>query len=209
MIPRIPRRFEALLESLGADSAFTREVLGDLAEEFFLRCTWDGERSARRWYRREAFRTAPYLLREWRRRFNVKDLESVTGAVLWSLLAGVAFQATLNAGINNLSLWLTDVPFSTWYRHWIGIESSIPTAISLSMFTLVGLCIGYTAASIGKRAPMPSGLTSTASVAAVMLVTGLHLPGGFVIACTATAATATLAGTLLRCIRVRRGVRWA
>ncbi len=53
---------ERLLQSLGAEHEFAEAVLGDLREEYALRASRDGVGAARRWYVREALRSAPHLL---------------------------------------------------------------------------------------------------------------------------------------------------
>ena len=47
----------------GADAAFLGTVLGDLAEERAHRAARDGDGAARRWYAREALRSAPHVAR--------------------------------------------------------------------------------------------------------------------------------------------------
>jgi hypothetical protein len=54
---------ERLLLRLHADPAFAEAVLGDLEEEYALRAAQHGGRAARRWYAREALRSAPHLVR--------------------------------------------------------------------------------------------------------------------------------------------------
>lgn len=67
MTPRTPAHVSAssaerLLQALGADSALAVDVAGDLAEEYALRVEEHGAGAARRWYAREALRSAPHLL---------------------------------------------------------------------------------------------------------------------------------------------------
>lgn len=52
---------ERLLRFIGADISFADDVIGDLAEERMRRGERDGMWSARWWYIREAFRSAPHL----------------------------------------------------------------------------------------------------------------------------------------------------
>lgn len=68
--PPVPRAAERLLEGLGADAEYREALLGDLAEEYATRLAYDGPGAARRWYRREALRVAPHLLRDWTRRLR-------------------------------------------------------------------------------------------------------------------------------------------
>jgi hypothetical protein len=52
---------ERLLRAIGADRAFTDDVLGDLTEERAERAGADGEWAARWWYLRELLRAVPHL----------------------------------------------------------------------------------------------------------------------------------------------------
>lgn len=81
---------EALLESLGADPAFAEDVLGDLAEEYALRAEQDGVAAARRWYAREALRSAPHLVRN-----AIRHLGPRGRARLAVLFTGVVVASTL------------------------------------------------------------------------------------------------------------------
>lgn len=78
---------ERLLHALGADPSFAESVLGDLAEEYARRAAHDGVGAARRWYAREALRSAPHLVRSAARHASGR-------ARLAAALAGVVLTAT-------------------------------------------------------------------------------------------------------------------
>ncbi len=88
---------ERLLHAFGADPRFTEAVLGDLAEEYTLRSTWDGIAAARWWYCCEVLRSAPHFLRSWlryARRYERARLMAILGGlVLTSLVVLIAILA--------------------------------------------------------------------------------------------------------------------
>lgn len=77
---------ERLLQRLGAEAGFADDVLGDLAEEYANRAARDGTGAARRWYAREALRSAPHLVWSWFQHARRHDR-----ARLAAILAGIAF----------------------------------------------------------------------------------------------------------------------
>ncbi len=97
--PTPPRTAERLLEALGAEPELRDALLGDLAEDFATRAADHGERAARRRYRREALRAAPYLLHSWARSLRAREAARLAGLVgatcclvvvgLWGMLSGV------------------------------------------------------------------------------------------------------------------------
>src|SRR4051812_28744811 len=109
-MPAAPRHVEALLQSLGADREFTDDVLGDLAEEFYVRCRWDGVTAARRWYYGQALRTAPHLLRDWGRRLQMRD----TAPLAWGFLAGLVTKAVLGFLAARVTFWVTGIPLDSY-----------------------------------------------------------------------------------------------
>src|SRR5687768_15018828 len=89
-----PRLTETMLLALGADTEFRNDVLGDLAEEFELRASYD-EVAARRWYNREALRVAPYLLRNWWRMLQKRDVGYFAGVLARTALIIIGFQVAI------------------------------------------------------------------------------------------------------------------
>jgi hypothetical protein len=93
-----PPPAEGWLRALGADPAFAEAVLGDLAEEFAERAARDGVGPARRWYAREALRSAPHLLRSWLRRAGPHQRARVAAYVA----AGVVGTAVLVLALRSI-----------------------------------------------------------------------------------------------------------
>jgi len=83
-------RLERFLHLLGADPSFVDAVLGDLAEERAARAATDGARSARRWYLREVFRSAPHLVAS-----AVRGTEGRRRALLALYFGAIALFTTL------------------------------------------------------------------------------------------------------------------
>lgn len=85
------------LPAPGANSAFTEDVLGDLAEEYALRAGRDGVWTASWWYTHQALRSAPHLIRNSVRnlgpRGRVRLAASLAGLVLASALIVIALPA--------------------------------------------------------------------------------------------------------------------
>jgi hypothetical protein len=92
-----PRSIESLLEALGAESGFRDNVVGDLAEEFTSRVERDGLESARRWYRREAMRAAPHLLRSGWASVRQRGLGHLVG-ILFTAFTGMLIADWVIAG---------------------------------------------------------------------------------------------------------------
>ena len=162
----VPRRAEALLQSLGADPELADDVLGDLAEEFEVRRRWDGARVARRWYYREAVRTAPCLLRDWRRRFGLRDAMPLT----WALLAGFAAESIVAALFLRLTAMVTGVPLGTWLHHMQTTGDVIPWLIAMMVLvrTVPPMAAGFVVGAIGRRAAVPYSMLVSGAMLALM-----------------------------------------
>ena len=158
MVPRLPER---VLSALGANPYFRDDVLGDLAQEFSIRAEFD-ERGARHWYYREAWRAAPYFVRNGLRSLRARDVLNLAGAVLLvltgltvvSVMYGRILAAIAVSG-NGLRLWLL---------------------APLILLARTGLPVagGYIAATLYRKAPLLGavalGLASWAlNVVAIML----------------------------------------
>jgi hypothetical protein len=152
---RPPRWAERLLETTGADPEFRDGIIGDMNEEFMIRASYDGPHAARRWYAREALRTLPHLLRDWKSRFGLKDAKYLGGVIIESYCV-VAVSALVLLGILAGLLTAIDVdlgsdfPGNNPYLHRLGIPGALILAASCS---LIG---GYFAAWKGQRAPLAS-----------------------------------------------------
>ena len=164
----VPRRMERLLESFGADTEFRDAVIGDLAEEFAIRASEDGVHAARRWYRREALRVAPYLVRDWWRGLRGKDRWYYARTVV---LSGVALYL-FDLG-TRLAMYAIDPGLrSVWDAlREFGDAGLFLFPVLMLVWTLVdGVFGGYIAARIGRRAPLTSALALGAACAAFMIV---------------------------------------
>lgn len=167
-----PQRAEAFLSSLGADESLTNDVLGDLAEEFAERVTWQGRAQARWWYYRQVVTVTPLLLRDWRRNARRADYESVAVSVLWSTLATQTLAAVLYTAIDRVTYAVTDVPFGTWMKHFVGIESPLAWIIGWSFVATLSFAGGFIASRFGKRAPIPTLLAGVGSWVAMYFAIG-------------------------------------
>lgn len=149
-----PRKGELFLEALGAGTEFRDEVIGDLAEEFALRVTWDGPVVARRWYYRECTRVAPYLIRDWWRnvrRGDVSHIANVVGlssvcmlTMTWFLLLTVVSVVWVVGGPPALRSLVRSPPM-------IGIVS-----VTLVWNFVIGIFGGVIAAWASRRTPIAS-----------------------------------------------------
>ena len=149
-----PRIAERLLEAIGADTEFRDGVLGDLREEHAIRAAWDGEDEAARWYRREALRTAPHLLRDRIRSLRVRDL----GGLLGRAVTAQVFVAVASVVVF-LVLRIAVAPE--------GFGPSRPRSagflIALRLFSLLGAVGGgWIAAWLDDRRPLAAATTYAA-----------------------------------------------
>jgi hypothetical protein len=166
--PAIPRGAERALEALGAETDFRDAVLGDLAEEFLIRATWDGVPEARRWYYKETIRVAPHFIRNWLGQLRARTIAGLFGTLGASAAATFVFEVVI---VRILAPAL-DIPIDGML---IDVSPHSPLgAIALSASLLVwtasdGVVAGYVAARVGRRAPLASALVCAASWGAVML----------------------------------------
>jgi hypothetical protein len=91
-----PRVTERLLDGLSGRTAFSDGILGDLAEEFGRRAERDGNGPARRWYYREAARSAPHVLGDALRSFRRADLPHMATSVRVGLCVAVVLAFVVN-----------------------------------------------------------------------------------------------------------------
>ena len=198
----VPRRMERLLESFGADTEFRDAVIGDLAEEFAIRAKEDGARAARRWYRREALRVAPYLVRDWWRGLQGRDAWYFARTItLSSVLLYVFERATrlvmygIDPGLRSLWEAMSE----------LGDAGLILYAALMLVWTLAdGVFGGYVAARLGRRAPLTSALALAAAWMAIMVGVATQSTGillMFRILNTITIATGIILGGVLGATR--------
>jgi hypothetical protein len=152
-------RVEALLYALGADAPYRDAILGDLAEEFAIRVEEQGSGEARRWYRRQAIRTAPHLLRQWAMRlssFDVCHLIALTliGEVVISL-CGLAIRAAIVASYgvatDNVSI------VNAAWRSLVAAGAIPANAILLASAT-TSVFFGYGLGRFVRRAPLATSI---------------------------------------------------
>jgi len=200
-----PHVTESLLAGLGAGASFRDALIGDLAEEFALRVDRDGARSARRWYHREAIRTAPHLVRDWLRGKRWRGVTHVVGVALSSytmllmlggLIAAVAISVARAVGI------------SASVSHYLPWNSRLLLLVGAPILALVTTIPGgYIAAWLDSTAPLVSAfalgvLMASANVAAGALGTGV--PVWYRVVTPLLVIAGTLAGGMLRVTRVTR-----
>jgi hypothetical protein len=189
-----PQKTEAMLLALGADTEFRNDVLGDLAEEFKLRAGYD-EVAARRWYNHEALRVAPYLLRNWWRMLQKRDVGYFAGVLARTALIMVVFQVAIRV------VFLVAAPELT------GREPGLLAVLLVTrlLWTMIGGALaGYVATQLGRRAPLPSALLIAATWSAVIL---LSAPGWPLLVNVPTVLLLTagvLAGAMLGARRLAR-----
>ena len=162
-----PRTIERLLSGLGAQPDFRNAVLGDLAEEYALRVENDGIDSAVRWYRREAMRAVPHLLRSWLRGVHARDVGHVAGVITtaytgmvltFGLLAGAIIGVASTLGYRGPQMPLVSI---------IGSGALLSGMMLLSL--IMGTTAGYLAAWIDSRTPLVSAATFGALILFVQL----------------------------------------
>ena len=137
-----PRTIERLLAGLGAKPDFRNAVLGDLAEEFASRVEADGIESATRWYRREAVRAVPHLLRSWLRGARLGDIGHIAG-VIATAYTGMLITFAILGGV------IVAVVRALGYRGQIVPSSIVESTAILSCLMLFGLILGAVGRLLG------------------------------------------------------------
>ncbi len=152
-----PRTIERLLSGLGAHPDFRNAVLGDLAEEFASRVETDGIRGATWWYRREAARAVPHLLRSWLCGARLRDVGRVAGVIATAytgmliasgILVGMTVRVARAVGYHGPLL----PPFSLF-------ESTAFLIGMLAFSGALGTAAGYVTAWVDSRTPLVSAAT--------------------------------------------------
>jgi hypothetical protein len=164
----IPRHAERALAALGADRDFCDAVLGDLAEEFAIRATWDGAQVARRWYYRESLRVAPHLLRSWWRGIRARGIAGLASAIAISSVAMMAFETVVVRVIAPaLGLPIEGRLIDVTPQSPLG---AFALSVMLVVWTSVdGAVAGFVAARVGRRAPLASAISCAAFWGVAML----------------------------------------
>jgi hypothetical protein len=178
------RTTERFLEALGADPELRDAVVGDLHEERALRVGWDGERAARRWYRREALRVAPHLLRDGLRRLGWRGARRVAGVamkafvgayVVHLVLAGTVLRIVrLLSGDTGLAVGPGTLQLS-WDHPFRGLAA---LTLLLAATALPPLVSGFVAASVEGDAPVfPVLALGAMQLGALVVQLGIGYPG--------------------------------
>jgi len=152
-----PRTIERLLAGLGATPDFRNAVLGDLAEEFAARAETDGIESATRWYRREALRAVPHLLRSWLRGFRLGDVGRTAGVIATAYTGMVVTFGILGAMIVGV---VRTLGYPGPLLPPLAIMASTAFLSWMMLFCVVwGTVAGYLAAWLDSRAPLVTSAT--------------------------------------------------
>lgn len=154
-----PRWTERLLTSLGAEPRYREAILGDLAEEFTIRVEEQDVRTARRWYRREAWRAVPHLLASWMRALTLRDVVRLALAVI---VAGVVHRllGTLIPLVTVMSLGVRPDSLGTVAAAWRDVLNDTMAIkwAALSLLRMLPVLAGFIAASLNPRARIPAAL---------------------------------------------------
>lgn len=196
-----PRTAEALLEALGATSARRDAIVGDLAEEFGERATRDGVGPATRWYRREAWRAAPHLVRDAVATLRPRDVAHLVGVALSSyVLAGIGGAIVISIAGGVLAALgvrpdLRHLPTPLVYVGWVALNGAA---------TIGG---GYIAGTLHERASLVAALALGAlwsTVACLVLTLVGHAPWFLAVGAVAVLLAGTATGGILRVARAAR-----
>jgi hypothetical protein len=176
-----PRVAESMLEALGADSDFRDDVIGDLAEEFATRLRIDGRIAARRWYLRESVRVAPYLLRDWWRRLERRDLGPLASVLIRSSAFLMLFERVAQPAMRAIAVALSGPHTILGARAWPISAGTIAIPALMLLWTLGdGVLAGWVAARLSRRAPLPGALALAIAWGGVM--TALNVVPGYHVA---------------------------
>ena len=158
-----PRFAEAVLESFGADEAFSDAVLGDLSQEFALRVDRYGERAARMWYHRQALATAPHLLRRWWSKARFADFRRLVNVL------GLAYVLTMmiELGVSFVVVAFIS-PLIEGPTIFARPAGQIPLVLAASL--LGPMCAGYLAAGFERERPMLAATALAVAWPGVMIL---------------------------------------
>ncbi len=198
-----PRLIEALLDALGAEPRYRDSVLGDLAEEFASQAECEGVERAREWYRREALRATPHLLRSGWRRARQRGLGHLLG-IFVTAFAGLFIVEIVIGGIvfgtlRALGLWHAPLRLS--------VASPLMQASIIVLGSVTATFGGYIAAWLGNDAPLFTafayGIAWSSAEAVGLAITGGMLPLWYRLSVPIVLLVGTTAGGILR---VRHGM---
>lgn len=198
-------RIETLLSALAGDAPYREAILGDLAEEFAIRVEEQGVDEARRWYRRQAARTAPHLLRQWALRLGSFDVAQIVAFTFIYLAVGTLIRLAIQTAIvvsfgvrpDNLGM----VGFA-----WRDLVMAGVPQVTLGYLATAAafLLVGYGLSRLEPRAPLATAVVvamGVAIVSAVGLASNESLPLWLRFTLPPMIAFATIAGAALRAVR--------
>jgi hypothetical protein len=177
-----PRWIETLLRSLGAQPGYRDAVLGDLTEEFVIRVEEQGVRTARRWYRREALRTAPHLLANWARTLTPRaglrlGVATIVAGIVHRLVAiAIPVVTVMSLGVKPDS---AGIVAAAWRD--VLMEPSMFKWTALVLLRTLPIGVGFLAASLNPRGRIPAALSLAALDAAVVTYAFVAAPDHSVI----------------------------
>lgn len=155
-----PRLAQLLLEGLAGGRELQDDVLGDLTEEFAARTQREGVRAARRWYRREALRSAWHLLADRVSALRAKDVAHLLGVALSSYVLALVLVMVAVGMLRSLLV------ASGWAR---GVTINPPWYALASMALVLATISGYVAAFLETRRPLVAALVLGVCLATVEL----------------------------------------
>jgi hypothetical protein len=171
--PRLP---QLLLSALGARPEFRDAMLGDMAEEYYMRAELQGEHAAHAWYIDEALRATPHLMRDGLKNLGFGGIAHVIGAGLKAYAPIVAINAIF-AGDPTVFTAIMVFPLVKLLARSITTPNAATTLVVGSAVSVLG---GYFAARFGRRAPLLSsaalGVFWTAINSAALLVMMERMP---------------------------------
>lgn len=201
-----PRWIERLLSSFGAEPGYRDALLGDLAEEFTIRVEEQSAGIARRWYFREALRSAPHLFGSWLRRVGARDVLQLAGITVAALFAmrlfGIAIRLAivLSFGVRPDSASIIELAWRD-----ISSESLAWALVPIVLTRAATLGLGVAGASLYPKARMFLPLWFAGLYVATMAA-GLASTPRIVLWFAPLDSSLVLAGGLLRVVRSKAEV---
>lgn len=197
-----PRAVESILKGIGADPYLSEVVLGDLAEEYDQRATFDGEAEARRWYAGEALRSAPHLLRSAFERLRVGDVPRLIGNAFFAWLALLPIGATVYVIVATV----LRVFGADWMIRPLPQSAGFIAFVMLSM-PVSGFVGGYIAGWRNARTPLIGAAAFGVVLTCMNLIAGLFfpspLPVSYRIAALAMFNVGAIVGGVARVLRAK------
>ena len=190
---------ERLLECIGSGSRLRDSIIGDLAEEYASRAETDGVTAADRWYRWEALRVAPHLLRDSMKHLSRGGAARMSAAVLCAFVvllvfdagAREAFRAVAEATGGGDSVALT--PFVV--------------ALFLSWSAIDGAVAGVVAARLGSSKAIHATLMIAFLAVSAIVATGWSdMPPWFLLLNSLAVTMGALLGGVTTALSLRAGV---